>query len=90
MEHLPQSLGTLLIEGIAGSFGARGFSNESIQAPLIEVVDRIAHRLLSTAETLGYFRGILAPRTGQQDLGSTQGESIFGAQRGLEGFTLLI
>ena len=39
VEHLPQSLGTLLVEGVAGSFGARGSGNESIQeAPLVEIV----------------------------------------------------
>jgi hypothetical protein len=52
-------------------------------------VDGVAHRLLPAAEDLGYFRGMLAPRTRQKRLASAQGESIFRAQPGLEGFTLL-
>src|SRR5215207_11082197 len=89
VEHLFGSLGTLLVEGVAGSLGARGSGNESIQAPLVEVVDGVAHRLLSAAEALGYSRGMLAPRTRQKRLASAHGESVFRAQPGLEGFTFL-
>src|SRR5215208_525459 len=77
VEHLPQSLGTLLVEGVAGSFGARGSGNESIQAPLVEIMDGVAHRLLPAAQALGYFRDILTPRTRQKHLGTAQGESVF-------------
>src|SRR5215212_9555157 len=89
VEHLPQSLGTLLVEGVAGPSGARGSGNESIHAPLVEVMDGIAHRLLSAAEALGDSRSMLAPRARQKHLASAQGESVFRAQPGLEGFTLL-
>ena len=34
MEPLPKSLGALLVEGLAGSFGARGSGPESIPRPL--------------------------------------------------------
>lgn len=37
---------------------------------------------------LGYFRGMLAPRARQKHLASAHGESVFGAQPSLEGFTL--
>jgi hypothetical protein len=52
-------------------------------------MDGVAHRLLPAAEALGYLRGMLAPRTRQKHLASVHGESVFGAQPGLEGFTLL-
>src|SRR3712207_4181649 len=61
VEHLFESLGTLLVEGVAGSFGARGSGNESIQAPLVEVVDGVAHRLLPAAQVLSYLRYICSP-----------------------------
>src|SRR5215203_1754574 len=87
VEHLPQSLGTLLVEGVPGPSGARGSGHESIHAPLVEVMDGIAHRLLSAAEALGDSRSMLAPRARQKHLASAQGESVFRAQPGLEGFT---
>src|SRR5215208_6641601 len=86
VEHLPQSLGALLLEGIAGSFGARGSGNEGIQASLVEVVDGVAHRLLSAAEVGGYLRDLVSPRTGQKHLGTAQGEGVFGAQPRFQGF----
>ena len=52
---------------------------------IVELMDGVAHRLLAAAEAVGDPRGMLAPRTRQQDLGSAQGESVFGAQRGFGG-----
>src|SRR3712207_3406832 len=69
VEHLFESFGTLLVEGVAGSFGARGSGNESIQAPLVEVVDGVAHRLLPAAQVLSYLRYMLSPRAGRNYLG---------------------
>jgi hypothetical protein len=51
-------------------------------------MDGIAHRLLSAAEALGDSRSMLAPRARQKHLASAQGESVFRAQPGMEGFTL--
>ena len=88
VKHHFENLGTLLVESVAGSIGTRGSGNESIQSPLVEVMDGVAHRLLYAAEALGYFRGILAPRTWQKRLVSAQGEGVFRAQPASEGFTL--
>src|SRR5215207_5198733 len=88
VEHLPQSLGTLLVEGVPGPSGARGSGHESIHAPLVEVMDGVAHRLRPAAEALGDSRSMLAPRARQKHLASAQGESVFRAQPGMEGFTL--
>jgi hypothetical protein len=52
-------------------------------------VDGVAHRLLTAAEALGDPRGMLAPRARQKHLASAQGESVFRAQPGFEGFALL-
>jgi hypothetical protein len=89
VEHLPQEFGAPLVEGVAGPSGARGLGREGIQAPLVEVVDGVAHGLLPAAEAPGDPRGILSPGARQQDLASAQGESVFRAQPGLEVFTLL-
>jgi hypothetical protein len=90
VEHLFESLGALPIEGVPGPSGTRRLCGESFYAPLVEVMDSVAHRLLAASEALGYFRDIFAPGTRQKHLGTAQGESIFRAQSGLEGFTLLL
>src|SRR5215216_2413037 len=89
VEHLPQEFGALLVEGVPGPSGARGSGNESIHAPLVEIMDGVAHRLRPAAEARGDSRGILAPRARQKRLASAHGESVFRAQPGLEGFPLL-
>src|SRR5215218_9719409 len=89
VEHLPQEFGALLVEGVPGPSGARGSGNESIHAPLVEIMDGVAHCLLPAAEARGDSRGMLAPRARQKHLASAQGEGVFRAQPGLEGFPLL-
>src|SRR5215217_2106932 len=66
VEHLPQEFGALLVEGVPGPSGARGSGNESIHAPLVEIMDGVAHRLRPAAEARGDSRGILAPRARQR------------------------
>jgi hypothetical protein len=89
VEHLPQSLGALAVEGVAGLLGARGLGHEGVDAPLAEVVDGITHRLRGASEIRGDLRGALAPGTGEEHLRSAHGESVFGAQPRLEAFALL-
>src|SRR5215208_5420143 len=89
MEHLPQSLGTPLVEGGVDALGTRRFGHQSIYAALVEVVDGVAHRLLSAAQVGGYLWGLISPRTRQQDLGAAQSESVFGAQSGFKPIALL-
>jgi hypothetical protein len=45
VEHLPHGLGCLVVEGRAGSLGARGASSQSGNGAHIEVVDGVAHLL---------------------------------------------
>jgi hypothetical protein len=77
VEHLPQPLGALLIEGRLGSFGTRRAGHQSIQASLVGGVDGVAHRLLPAAQILCYLRDVFSPRTRQEHLGAAQGESVF-------------
>src|SRR5215218_3921327 len=88
VEHLPQSLGAVLVESVSRSFGTRRAGYQSIKASLVEVVDGVAHRLLSAAQVYGYLRDLVSPRTGQQHLGTAQGEGVFGAQPCFQGFAL--
>jgi hypothetical protein len=90
VQHLPHSLGAVLVEGGLGSSGTRGAGHQSIQATLVEVVDGVAHRLLPTAKVPGYLRDLISPRTRQNHLGAAQGESIFGAQSSFEPFALVL
>src|SRR5215212_6570824 len=73
MEHLPQSLGTPLVEGGVDALGTRRFGHQSIYA----------------AQVGGYLWGLISPRTRQQDLGAAQSESVFGAQSGFKPIALL-
>src|SRR5215208_6381996 len=58
----PQSLSAVLVEGIAGSPGARGFGHQGLHVSGVEVVDGIPHRLLAAAQILRYLRDLLPPR----------------------------
>jgi hypothetical protein len=80
VEHPPQPLGTLLIEGGASSLGARGTSFQSAKPTLVEGVDGVAHLLTGAApQRAGYCRGAFTPVAGEDDLGSAHDESVFGA-----------
>ena len=90
MEYLPQGLGSVVVEGVSGPFGSRGAGHQSIQTPLVEVVDSVAHRLLSAAQVPGYLRELVSLRTCQKHLGAAQGESVFGAQSSFELFAFVV
>src|SRR5215218_7936509 len=77
-----QPLGTLFIEGGAGSLGARGASFQGGKATLVEIVDGVAHRLGAAPQRAGYSRGAFTPLAGEDDLGSAHDKSVFGAKRG--------
>src|ERR671920_313071 len=62
VEQLPQGLGAVLVESVASSLGTRRFGHQSIQAPRVEVVDGVAHRLLATSEVRSYSRSLVSPR----------------------------
>src|SRR5215204_450097 len=79
VEHLPQPLGALLVEGSAGALRARGARLQSIQAALVESVDGVAHRLGAASQTRSDLGRGLSTRTCQKYLASAQDESIFGA-----------
>src|SRR5215211_727964 len=50
VQHLPESLGALLVEGVAGPPGARGFPIEGVEGSVVEVVYGVAHRLRGASE----------------------------------------
>ena len=78
MQQFPHGLGALLIESGASSLRTRRASHQSGQAPLIEVVDSVAHHLGAASQRAGYSRGAFAPVAGEDDLGSAHDESVFG------------
>jgi hypothetical protein len=89
MEHLPQPLGALLIEGSTGAQRARGARLQSIQAPLVEGVDGICDRLGATSQTPSDLGRALSARTRQKYLASPQNKGVIGAQPGAESLALL-
>src|SRR5215207_4619896 len=89
VDNLPQLLGALPVESVAGPLRARGLRLEGEKAPPVEVVDGVAHRLRGASEVQGDLRGALASGTGEEHLRSAHGESVFGAQTLLEAFALL-
>jgi hypothetical protein len=88
--HLPQGLSVSLIESVASSPRTRRFGHQIIHASGVEVVDGVTHRLLAASEVRGYLGDFISPRRSQEHLRTAQGESIFGAQPGLEGLALSI
>src|SRR5215211_848537 len=50
VQHLPESLGALLVEGVAGPPSARGFPIEGVEGSVVEVVYGVAHRLRGASE----------------------------------------
>jgi hypothetical protein len=89
VEHLPESLGALSIESGVDVLGARGASDEGVEAALVEGSDGIPHRLGGTSEAFGYLRGRQSSGAGQKDLATTHHEGVLGAQPGFEPFALL-
>src|SRR5918994_6227964 len=89
MEHPPQGLGALLVEGVAGSHRARGDASEGVQTPFVEVVYGVAGRLGGAPEVFGDPRGALSPRARQEYLASAHGEGVLRAQPLLETFLFL-
>jgi hypothetical protein len=69
--------------------GREELAFEGEQAPLVEVVDGVAHRLRGASEVFGDLRGALAPGACQKQLRSAHGKSVFGAQPLFEAFALV-
>lgn len=87
MEHLPQSLGSLRIEGsVNGMRALRVLLERLFETLIVELVDGIAHGLRVTTERASYPIGVLAPIAGEQDLAAAEDESIGRAQTRLQGF----
>src|SRR5918993_962265 len=85
MEHLPQGLGAVFVEGgAAGALWARGARLKSTQAPLVEVVDGVPERLGAASQTPSDLGRGLSTRTCQKNLASTQNKGVFGAQPGFQ------
>src|SRR5215218_6402108 len=89
MEHTPQPLGRLRVEGRVHALGSRGAGGERIHAPLVEGADGVARRLRGASESCGYLRGRLPAGASEKDLAAAHHESVFGAHPGLEAFALV-
>src|SRR5215203_1657029 len=89
VEHPPQPLGRVRVEGGVHALWSRGASDERIQALLVEGADCVANRLGGAPETLGYLGRRVAAGAGEQYLGSAHHEGISGAQPRLEALALL-
>src|SRR5215210_8081666 len=61
VQEFPQHLGPLFVEGGVDFLGARGGGREGSQTPFVELVDGVAHGLLSASEVFGY-AGAISPR----------------------------
>src|SRR5215207_2389044 len=79
VEHPPQGLGALLVEGGMHSLRARRARAEGVEAPLVEGADGVPDRLRGASEASGYLRGRLSAGAGQQYLAPTHHEGVFGA-----------
>ena len=51
----------MVVEGVASSLGTSRTGREGIQAPLVELMDSVAHRLLPAAQVQSYLRDIYSP-----------------------------
>src|SRR5918995_4678066 len=89
VEHLPQGLGALLVEGGMHSLRARRARGEGVEAPLVEGADGVPDRLRGASEASGYLRGRLSAGARQEYLAAAHYEGIFGAQPGFQTFALL-
>src|SRR5215218_2065158 len=89
VEHPPQPLGRVRVEGGVDALWSRGASDERIQALLVERADGVASRLRGAPETLAYLGRRAAAGAGEQYLGSAHHEGISGEQPRLEAFALL-
>src|SRR5215216_1611310 len=90
VEHLPQSLGALLVESGMDALGARGSRREGEKAAtIVEVVDGVPDRLRAASQTPGDLRRGLSAGACQKYLASAHHESVFRAQPRLEAFALL-
>src|SRR5215217_4273389 len=89
VEHPPQPLGRVRVEGGVHALWSRGASDERIQALLVEGADGVANRLRGAPETLSYLGRRAAAGAGEQYLAATHHESLPGAQPGFEAFALL-
>ena len=89
MQHLPQGLGLLGIEGPVNDVRAAGFLPERLfEAPFVELVDGVSHGLGVASQRAGDLVGVLAPFAGEKYLATAQGEGIRRAQSRLQGLTL--
>src|SRR5215217_3890456 len=89
MKYLPESLGTLGVEGCMDGMRPGGApAQRRLEAALVELVDGVAGGLGVATQRAGDPVGVLAPRTRQQDLATAEDESIRRTQCRLEGFVL--
>src|SRR5215207_138115 len=89
VEHPPQPLGRVRVEGGMHALWSRGASDERIQALLVEGADGVANRLRGAPETLGYLGRRAAAGAGEQYLAAAHHEGLPGAQPHFEAFALL-
>src|SRR5215207_7969741 len=89
VEHPPQPLGRVRVEGGMHALWSRGASDERIQALLVEGADGVANRLGGAPETLGYLGRRAAAGAGEQYLAAAHHEGLPGAQPRFEAFALL-
>src|SRR5215208_4281106 len=89
VQHSPQPLGRVRVEGGVHALWSRGASDERIQALLVEGADGVANRLRGAPETLGYLGRRAAAGAGEQYLAARHHESLPGAQPAFEAFALL-
>src|SRR5215207_2585482 len=80
VEHPPQPLGRVRVEGGMHALWSRGASDERIQALLVEGADGVANRLGGAPETLGYLGRRAAAGAGEQYLAAAHHEGLPGAQ----------
>jgi hypothetical protein len=78
MEHLAQSLRSLLIESPIERcvWAIRASLQHLGKSLLVELMNSVAHRLWVTAEVAGDLVSVLSISAGEQDLATTQGEGI--------------
>ena len=89
MQEFPQHLGPLFVEGGVHFLGTRRAGREGFQTLFIELVDGVAHGLLSASEVFGYSRCDLASGARQEDLATTEDEGIGRSQAVLQRPALL-
>src|SRR5882762_2123766 len=78
MQQRSQPFTPLFVEDLIGRMWTRGFGLQRGQSSLVKIVDRIANRLIATADETGNGGRRFALGAGQQHLTTADGEALRG------------